>query len=291
MAAQDNSPALPAPAHPMAKPGYGKRTAPGQVPRRKGDFDHLPAREAEIAAFIDRLPEGAAIDIKTLARELPRYGQQAVTKALGGLAAAGHLRRVRESVGEGLSQWVFRTYFTRTARDSAWWARFVRGDVPPEEATPETPETTEPPSQAYDTLARAGQTDPRMTLSAAECDALEALAAQWLAHGATPDQLLHALTSGLPEQVHSAGAFARRRLIAKMPPPAPVRPRRRTLVECTECGVPGTPEALPDGVCDGCRVPLEPGEVRRRVAALRGELSPSRFRTGTGTPPVEACRL
>ncbi|MGW1880877.1 hypothetical protein [Streptomyces sp. NPDC001970] len=280
MAAENNSPALPTPAHPMAKPGYGKRTVPGQTPRGKGDFDHLPAREAEVAAYIDRLPEGAAIDIKTLARELPRYGQQAVTKALNALAAAGHLRRVREPLGEGLSQWVFRTYFTRTARDSAWWARFVRGDVPPEEATPE------PPSQAYDTLARVGRTDPRMTLSAAECGALEALAAQWFAHGATPDQVVHALTSGLPEQVHSPGAFARRRLIDKMPPPAPVRPQRRTLVECTECGVPGTPEKLPDGVCDGCRVPIEPEEVRRRVAALRGELSQFRYRTGTGISPV-----
>ncbi|MGW2562464.1 hypothetical protein ACWCXB_25075 [Streptomyces sp. NPDC001514] len=290
MAAENNSPALPTPAHPMAKPGYGKRTAPGQAPRRKGDFAHLPVREAEIAAFIDRLPEGAAIDIKTLARELPRYGQQAVTKALNELAAAGHLRRVREPLGEGLSQWVFRTYFTRTARDSAWWARFVAGDVPPGDVPPEEA-TPEPPSQAYDTLARLGRTDHRMTLSAAECAALEALAAQWLAHGVTPNQLLHALTSGLPEQVHSPGAFARRRLIDKMPPPAPVRPPRRALVECTGCGVPGTPQTLPDGVCDGCRVPLEPEDVRRRVAALRGELSPSKYRTGMGRPVEASCLL
>ncbi|NJP77954.1 hypothetical protein HCK01_11595, partial [Streptomyces sp. AA8] len=57
-----------------------------------------------------------------------------------------------------------------------------------------------------------------MTLSAAECQALEALAAQWLDLGAREDEVVRALTAGLPPEVHSAGALARRRLIDKMPP-------------------------------------------------------------------------
>ncbi|GAA2912154.1 hypothetical protein GCM10020221_04790 [Streptomyces thioluteus] len=67
----------PLPAHPprMARPGFGKRSAPAQAPRRKDDFAHLPPREASIAAFIDRLPEGAAMDGKSLAAQLPAYGQ------------------------------------------------------------------------------------------------------------------------------------------------------------------------------------------------------------------------
>ncbi|MGW6059948.1 hypothetical protein [Streptomyces sp. NPDC055189] len=282
MATEKPIPALPAPAHPMAKPGYGKHSVPGQAPRRKGDFDHLPVREAYLAAYIDRLPEGTAIDIKTLAREQPRYGQQAVQTALNSLTAAGHYRRVRVPLGDALTQWVFRTYFSRTARDAAWWTRFLSGDVPATEPT-----TRETRSEAYDTLARLGAADNRLALSAAECAALEDLAAQWLARGATPEGLVRALTAGLPDQVHSPGAFARRRLRDKLPPQLAARAaRRQVLVECTGCGVPGLPEKLPDGLCKGCREPgggagpqpaptavLPPHEVRRRVAALRGRKS------------------
>ncbi|MEU0162496.1 MarR family transcriptional regulator, partial [Streptomyces sp. NPDC006261] len=43
-------------AYPMAKPGYGKRTAPDQRPRMPHDFSLLPVRERYVAAFVDRLP-------------------------------------------------------------------------------------------------------------------------------------------------------------------------------------------------------------------------------------------
>lgn len=296
MATQEPNPALPAPAHPLAKPGYGKHSVSGQGPRRAGDFDHLPVREAYLAAYIDRLPEGAAIDIKTLAREQPRYGQQAVQTALNSLTAAGHYRRVRVPPGDALTQWVFRTYFSRTARDAEWWARFLTGDVPDSDTDPDAdPDTdtdtgTEPPtrkvrSEAYDALARLGTADNRLTLSAAECAALEELAAQWLARGTTPEGLTRALTAGLPDQVYSPGAFVRRRLRDKLPPLLAVR--RQVLVECTGCGVPGLPERLPDGLCKGCRgqggvtgrpeqgpaTTPPPHEVRRRVAALRSRTS------------------
>lgn len=276
----------PTPAHPLAKPGYGKHSVSGQGHRREGDFDHLPVREAYLAAYIDRLPEGAAIDIKTLAREQPRYGQQAVQTALNSLTAAGHYRRVRVPLGDALTQWVFRTYFSRTARDAKWWTRFLSGDVPDAD-TDTQPPTREVRSEAYDTLARLGTADNRLTLSAAECAALEELAVRWLARGATPEGMLRALTAGLPEQVYSPGAFVRRRLRDKLPPlpplpPLPLAARRQVLVECTGCGVPGLPERLPDGLCQGCRgqdggtgpeprpaAALPPLEVRRRVAALR----------------------
>lgn len=53
--------------------------------------------------------------------------------------------------------------------------------------------------------------------------------------------------------------FVRRRLRDKMPPhlSAPAAtPVRHTMVECTRCGVPGRPEALPDGLCRACRPTL-----------------------------------
>ena len=305
-------------APPMASPGYGKRSVLGQPPCRASDFAHLPPREASIAAHIDRLPEGAAIDAKTLARELPAYGQQAVRSALTALSAAGHLRRVRENAGAGCTRWVFRTFFSRVSHDDAWWARFLEGDVvdaldpvPPTALRPAdvhpiqhlvaapasssaqaSPAARLQRSEAYELLAALGRTDPRMTLSAAECAGLEGLAAQWLERGATVSQVMQALTSGLPQQVHSPGALARSRLTAKLPPepvaPAAV-PRPHRLMECTDCGTPGSPEALPGGLCRICRgtpeAPQPDGrtaeEVRARVALLRAIRQDSHERSRT----------
>ncbi|WP_349636809.1 hypothetical protein [Streptomyces sp. 549] len=117
MAIDDPSADLPTAAHPMANPGYGKRSAPGQDPAHPQDFAHLPAREAAVASYLDRLPEGADLSVKTLAKVLP-YGQCALRTALRRLSEAGHLRRVKEHVRTGQSaRWVTRTYFTRTPRD------------------------------------------------------------------------------------------------------------------------------------------------------------------------------
>jgi hypothetical protein len=277
MACEDLSVALPAPAHPMANPGYGKRSAPDQLPVRAVTFGHLPVREAYVAGFLDRLPDGAAMDAKTLAKALPLYGQQAIRTALNNLSAAGHLRRVRRRA-EGSdtgTRWVFHTYWSRTARDNEWWARLLDGDVPgaepgaepdpvasgaPREPAPRgAPSDVRPkkagPSPAYTALAQLGRAEPRLTLSAADCAALEGLAADWLARGSDTAQLLRSLAAGLPEQVHSPRALVQRRLRDKMPPELPTPDVRvpRNLMECTDCGVPGRPEALPGGLCRACR--------------------------------------
>ncbi|MEV6791183.1 MarR family transcriptional regulator [Streptomyces sp. NPDC051320] len=338
MAVQNFSAALRAPAslpaHPMAAPGYGKRSAPGQAPRRPDDFLLLPERERYIAAFVDRLPDGAAMTIKTLAKQLPPYGQQAVSTALTALSVAGHLRRVRCIARTGDQvRWVFRTLWSRTARDNEWWMTFLAAEAgraaaedldpappapdsapaPTEAPAPGPPVTAEPatlpappapvvpqqpepdpgrPSPAYLALAQLGCADHRLALSAADCEELESLAKQWLARGVTPAYLVHVLTAGLPAgPINSPLGFVRRRLTHKMPPhqpPArkPGAPTPRVMVECTTCGTPGRPEALPDGLCRPCRI-ASPGaqptttgtqpqtqtdtgpDVHDRVAALR----------------------
>ncbi|MFH9473143.1 MarR family transcriptional regulator [Streptomyces anulatus] len=324
MATQHHNSALhapaPSPAYPMAKPGYGKRSAPDQQARTRADFALLPTRERYVAGFVDHLPEGAAMSVKTLAKQLPLYGQQAISTALTALSVAGHLRRVRcPVVGAGdETRWVFRTFWSRAARDNEWWNTYLAteqatqaaapapeapaldtappppraaAEEPPLLPTPERPRTEPAPeptavphqrtparapdagpapgagphaagtSPAYLALARLGRDDHRLTLSADDCATLEPQAAQWLARGVSVDYLTHALTAGLPAQVDSPLGFVRRRLTDKVPPrlatePAPAvspAPTRRLLMECTDCGRPGQPEALPDGLCRPCR--------------------------------------
>ncbi|MFJ5888200.1 MarR family transcriptional regulator [Streptomyces californicus] len=144
MATQHHSPVPSAPvishAYPMAKPGYGKRNAPDQRPPAREDFALLPARERYVAGFIDRLPQGAAMSVKQLAKHLPLYGQQAIGTSLNSLSVAGHLRRVRSRLTTGTGtgtdagagagrggevRWIFRTFWSRTARDNEWWSAYL----------------------------------------------------------------------------------------------------------------------------------------------------------------------
>ncbi|MEU3352273.1 hypothetical protein [Streptomyces sp. NPDC037389] len=286
MAVANSSAVLPTPAHPMANPGYGKRVAPDEAPRTAKDFAHLPRREASIAAFIDRLPEGAAMDAKTLAKALPDYGQQACRSALRYLREVGHvfMRPLPKVTKTGVRR-VTRTFFSRTARPKAWWERLLRGDVPsveqpePEparapEPEPEPERVPEEPrrSRAYRALASLGRVDPRLTLSADDCAALEPLAAKWLALDTTPEQMTTALTAGLPSVVHHAAVLVRYRLETKMPT-VPLRFVRAYddrsapsseyvdsgISVCVCCGMADIRTALGEGACLECeRLPDVP---------------------------------
>ncbi|MEH0405792.1 MarR family transcriptional regulator [[Kitasatospora] papulosa] len=331
MAIQHLSSAPPAPAasrpYRKAHTGYGKQTVPAQGPSGAGAFALLPERERYVAGYLDHLPDGAAMDIKSLAKDLPLYGQMAIGTALRALAVAGHLRRVRCRVeGDGRCRWVTLTYWSRTAHDNEWWTAMLAGEAAtgPEQApvrsaepilprqrgaqaditmrTSPNPPRDEPnaagptavaaPSPACLVLAELGRREPRLALSAADCAALEPLAAAWFARGVSADYLTSALTAGLPERIGSPVGLVRRRLTDKMPPhlpaaPAPTRglppgtPVRGLLVECTECGRPGPAAALPDGLCKPCRTAhrkpessddAAPDEAERDVPALVASL-------------------
>ncbi|MFC9678431.1 hypothetical protein [Streptomyces sp. NPDC056948] len=261
-------------AHPMANPGYGKRSAPDQLTRAKNDFAHLPPREAAIAAYLDRLPDGADISVKTLAKQLP-YGQCALGTALNRMQQAGHLRRGRECVtaDDGSSRWITRSWFSRTARDDDWWAAFTRGDVPKQQRPTR--------SRAHLLLAALGRTAPVLSLSQADCAMLAPLVAEWFERGASEDDVLRALTAGLPTPVHHPAALVRNRLTGKLPPP---RPPLRVL-ECANCGAPGRPESLPGGRCNACRgerapaqppAPLSAPTIHDRAAEIRAAMSQRR---------------
>ncbi|KKD04619.1 hypothetical protein [Streptomyces sp. WM6386] len=262
-------------AHPKANPGYGKKPAPDQEPRSGRDFTHLPTREASIAAYLDRLDEGADISVKTLAKHLP-YGQCAIGTALNNLSAAGHLRRVRRPVTvDGCPRWVWHTFFSRTARDDAWWGAFLAGEAPVTRLSPEAVR-----SAAFDVLARLGRIDARLTLSAGECGALEESAAEWFARGASEAQLVQSVVAGLPKRVEYAYGFVRARLLEKLPPaPEPVQ-RDRYEVVCTACGEPDQGGGgMRGGLCAGCRGG-RPGLAADRVQAHAGRRLRAALRTG-----------
>ncbi|MFC9619143.1 MarR family transcriptional regulator [Streptomyces sp. NPDC056930] len=104
----------------------------------------LPERERYIAGYVDHLPEGAAMDIKSLARSIPPYGQMAGGSALRALGAAGHLRHAQCRVEQrGQVRWVTRTFWSRTARDNEWWGAFL--DAENDRAPQEAAATTAPP--------------------------------------------------------------------------------------------------------------------------------------------------
>ncbi|MFF9571245.1 MarR family transcriptional regulator [Streptomyces sp. NPDC014685] len=114
-----------------------------QRPPLESDFAFLPVRERHIAGFIDALPDGAVMDVKSLAKVLPLYGQMAVGSALKALSVAGHLRRVRERSDKGDQgrpvRWVTRTYWSRIARDNEWWNAFLNDENEPEPASEPAP--------------------------------------------------------------------------------------------------------------------------------------------------------
>lgn len=272
---------LPTAPHPMANPGYGKRSAPYERPRSDRDFAHLLPRDAAIAAFVDRLPDGSDISVKALAKALP-YGQCAVRTTLNRLQEAGHLRRGSECVAtEHVLLWVTRTFFSRTARDDDWWTAFAHGDVPKEQQRPTR-------SRAFILLASLGRAAPTLTLSSADCVSLEPQVSEWFERGATEAEILHALTAGLPTPVHHAASLLRRRLRDKLPPERVLPPAPRTVLrtlECSECRAPGAPEALVGGLCTPCRgaepVPhfgppgaVQADQVRDRMSEVRAAVLP-----------------
>ncbi|MFJ6492510.1 MarR family transcriptional regulator [Streptomyces californicus] len=190
MATQHLSPVPSAPvishAYPMAKPGYGKRNAPDQRPPAREDFALLPARERYVAGFIDRLPQGAAMSVKQLAKHLPLYGQQAIGTSLNSLSVAGHLRRVRSRLTTGTSRckggevrWISRTFWSRTARDNEWWNTYlatehcIQAVTPADVAAPPLPRTPPPASPTpWDTAE-----EPQQPPAPPQAPPLEAVAA------------------------------------------------------------------------------------------------------------------
>ncbi|MEV4433994.1 hypothetical protein [Streptomyces sp. NPDC049555] len=138
--------------------------------------------------------------------------------------------------------------------------------------------------RAAHALAAVSHGERRLRLSGRDVRALVPLAAEWFARGATLGDLRTALTSGLPDVVHSPAGLARNRLVRKMPDPAPVPepvPQRNDLRTCLGgCGRVFRAVADEDR-CGACRQETAAADVsgaveatRRGIAAVRAALCP-----------------
>ncbi|MGW2325300.1 helix-turn-helix domain-containing protein [Streptomyces sp. NPDC001700] len=215
---------------------------------------HLSLTAIGLGAHIQSLPEGASVDIRTLAERFPE-GRDRIAAALRELEAYGYLERVRERTPEG--RMVTRTLAynhpeatrARRAREPQP-VRPVREPQPvrpvreprPEPPPPaDAPEPTPHPA-ANALLATLRRDDDRLLLSQREVCRLAPAVAAWLARGAAPAAVRRTLTANLPPDLRHPAAFLAHRLTALLPPPLPAAPSSS----------PRPPAFVPLRNCDGC---------------------------------------
>ncbi|MFD3566121.1 helix-turn-helix domain-containing protein [Streptomyces sp. NPDC058667] len=194
-----------------------------------------------LAAHIQSLPSGAAIDIRSLAARFPE-GTTRIASALRELEAHGYLRRTRERTKDGLI--VTRTVSCnqpgRTAakdepkpkrpaqREKKPKRPARREEKPPRRALPAVPQPAYPApdllATALGVLSGLRRTDPRLLISATDAEHLVPGVAAWLERDLTPEAVHNALTAGLPsEPLHRPAALLAHRLAAQLPPLPPFR--------------------------------------------------------------------
>ncbi|WP_241720968.1 helix-turn-helix domain-containing protein [Streptomyces lydicus] len=273
-----------------------------------------------LAAHIQSLPEGAPVDIRTLARRFPE-GRVRIAAALRELEAYGYLERVRRRTDDGRVVTVTISYNNpeatraRRARDAAEQAKRHAAVEPPPPApdpvpvrqspqpdstpkpapTPKpssaptpspAPQPPEPATDEHHTpaaalLANLRRDDPRLLLSVRDIHRLTPPVAAWLERGASPEAVRSALTAGLPPTLRHPAALLAHRLTELLPPPLPAAPT-------PPCAAP-PPAPPPFQTCDGCerafRAPA-PGLCRNcRHSEPQSKEPPSmKLRTPVGTP-------
>ncbi|MFP8960979.1 helix-turn-helix domain-containing protein [Streptomyces nanhaiensis] len=259
--------------------------APSAVPR--GGVVHVTARHTErftvvgnhlaqhrelsltaigLAVHIQSLPDGARVDIRTLASRFAE-GETRIAAALRELEAHGYLSRKRERLPSG--RMVTRTVSydnpaartagraavrpavpkprpSRTAAPEPLPAPAPPAPAPAPPPPPPEPRTTGNPVReraATAILAELRRDDPRLLLSERDVARLAPAVAAWLERGAAPDAVRRTLAAGLPaEPLRHPAALLAHRLTALLPPHLPSAPP----------AAPRPPRPDPLQNCDGC---------------------------------------
>ncbi|GAA2294446.1 hypothetical protein GCM10010149_48030 [Nonomuraea roseoviolacea subsp. roseoviolacea] len=259
-----------------------------------------------ILVYLLSLEDGTKVNVRDLADENPGVGRRAVALALDELVSLGYYVRVTTRGDDGAIRTTTAVYDIPQTAASAQVVPIPRqpgtgqphpgasgtnpvketpgketSPLPPvetasvAESAPEAPKgggegeasTQDEIAACAPVVARIGRQEPRLTVGIAEMGKVLPLVAEWRQRGASDDQIVHAVTSGLPGDIKSAVGLMRDRLTRKMPirftvtsaTPAPA------LVECPECGRPGRVH----GLCADCRTveAPRPAEGARNRAA------------------------
>ncbi|MEU2236941.1 helix-turn-helix domain-containing protein [Streptomyces vietnamensis] len=204
-----------------------------------------------IGVYIQSLPSGAPVGIKTLAARFPE-GTTRIAAALRELEAHGYLRRTRERTESG--KMVTRTVFCnkpgRAGGESEAKPKPPARKPPASRPKPQRkalPAVPQPAYPAPDLLATAlgilsdlRRDDPRLYLSATDVDHLAPGVATWLERELTPEAVRQILTFALPqEELRRPAALLAHRLNAHLPPLPPFRPAepgiRHPFQNCDTC--------------------------------------------------------
>ena len=231
-----------------------------------------------LAVHIQSLPDGARVDIKTLAARFPE-GETRIASALRELETHGYVSRTRERLPSG--RVVTHTVaYDRPGHVSGHVSEHVTSQGPdlvrqrpvpherPAHPVPDppqpvltpvlarvvAPECAPPPEPAaVELLADLGRHDARLLLSERELRQLAPAVAAWLERGASAEALRRRLTARLPDVPRSPAALLAYRL-ASLPPQVPAaQPALRPppLQNCDGCDRAfRSPEP---GRCAGCR--------------------------------------
>lgn len=206
-----------------------------------------------LAVHIQSLPNGAQVDIDSLAARFPE-GKTRIAAALRELEAHGYLRRTRVRTDQG--RIVTRTVScNQPGRTGGGDEPGPRPQPPPRRAAekpprrralPAVPQPVYPTPDLLQTalgvLSGLRREDPRLLISATDAEHLVPGVAAWLERDLTPEAVHRALTADLPpDPLHRPAAFLAHRLAAKLPPLPPFRaPRedpaaRHPLQNCDTC--------------------------------------------------------
>ena len=227
-----------------------------------------------LALYIQSLPAGAPVDIKTLAARFPE-GRDRIAAALRDLETHGYLRRTRERVPGG--RIVTRTVScNRPGHDRGADSSRPLGTPRPKKTAPKPLPPVPRPScpsptliqQATDLVADLRRHDRRLLLAERDAAHLAPGVAAWLERDVTPTAVREALTTDLPrEALCRPAALLAHRLAAQLPPPPPFRTpapppptARHPLRNCDGCDR-AFRAPTPGSHCRGCRSDLPEAAV------------------------------
>ncbi|MFJ8132940.1 helix-turn-helix domain-containing protein [Streptomyces hydrogenans] len=220
-----------------------------------------------LAVFIQSLPAGASVGIKSLAARTKGMSEMKIAAALRELEAAGFLSRTRERLPDG--RFVPRTVSHNspgadpTAVRETPRPRTTREAPPaprPTPTPPPTPKRAAPPpltprhARAAELLCGLRAHAPRLLLSERDVRRLAPGVTAWLERGAQPDAVRRTLCADLPHDLAYPAGLLAHRLAALMPPPLPAAPAAPAAVgplqNCDDCD--RAYRAPEPGRCRGC---------------------------------------